>query len=198
MVLRYHTEYHIIEALGCASLQIRVVGGHPLGSHIMMGWGVLSCMVVELLHSLVSSLAIPEREGIDGVGVLSSRQCPGMLGQSVSPPFFLRAGLNLIHQRTTIPCSSCLHGSGSIRVCILSSDTLLARHMGTDCGGLHGSLHKCLSLTRVDLWPRWRRNPSQVQAHVELAFPGYNSMVIATRLDPPCKLAQSLESDTGE
>ena len=27
---------------------------------------------------------------------------------------------------------------------------------------------------------------------------GYNSMVVATRLDPPCKLTQSLESDTSE
>ena len=50
----------------------------------------------------------------------------------------------------------------------------------------------------MDLWPRWRRNSGQVQAHVELAFLGYNSMVVATRLDPPCKLALSLESDTGE
>ena len=50
----------------------------------------------------------------------------------------------------------------------------------------------------MDLWPRQRRNSCQVKAHVELAFLGYNSMVVATRLDPPCKLAQSLESDTGE
>ena len=42
----------------------------------------------------------------------------------------------------------------------------------------------------VELWPG--------AGHVELAFLGYNSMVVATRLDPPCKLAQSLESDTGE
>ena len=33
---------------------------------------------------------------------------------------------------------------------------------------------------------------------MELAFLGYNSVVVAPRLDPPCKLAQSLESDTGE
>ena len=33
---------------------------------------------------------------------------------------------------------------------------------------------------------------------MELAFPGYNSMVVATWLDPPCKLTQSLESDAGE
>ena len=33
---------------------------------------------------------------------------------------------------------------------------------------------------------------------MELAFLGYNSMVVAPRLDPPCKLAQSLESDTSE
>ena len=37
-----------------------------------------------------------------------------------------------------------------------------------------------------------------MQTLVELAFLGYNSMVVATRLDPPCKLAQSLESDTGD
>ena len=50
----------------------------------------------------------------------------------------------------------------------------------------------------MNLWPpRWR-GACQVQAQVELAFPGYNSMVVATWLDPPCKLTQSLESDTGE
>ena len=70
--------------------------------------------------------------------------------------------------------------------------------MGTGCGGLHLFLHECLSLTRADLWPHRRGNSGQVQAHVELAFLDYNSMVVATRLDPPCKLAQSLESDTGE
>ena len=37
-----------------------------------------------------------------------------------------------------------------------------------------------------------------MQALAELAFLGYNSMVVATQLDPPCKLAQFLESDTGE
>ena len=147
MVLRYHTEYHIIETLGHAHLQIRVVGGHPLGSHIMTGQGALSCMVVKLLHSLVSSLAILEREGIDRVGVPCPRRCPGMLGRSVSPPFFLRAGIDLVRPRTTIPCSSCLHGSGSIRPCSLSSDTLFARCTGTGCGGLHLFLRECLSLT---------------------------------------------------
>ena len=48
------------------------------------------------------------------------------------------------------------------------------------------------------MWPRWRRNSGQVRALAELAFLGYNSMVVATRLDSPCKLAQSLESDTGD
>ena len=68
----------------------------------------------------------------------------------------------------------------------------------TGCGGIHLFLCECLSLTRADLWPpRWRGS-CQVQAQVELAFPGYNSMVVATWLDPPCKLAQSLKSDTSE
>ena len=50
----------------------------------------------------------------------------------------------------------------------------------------------------MDLWPlRWLGS-CQMQTHVELAFPGYNPMVVATWLDPPCKLTQSLESDTGE
>ena len=50
----------------------------------------------------------------------------------------------------------------------------------------------------MDLQPlRWLGS-CQVQTHVELAFPGYNSMVVATWLDPPCKLTQSLESDTSE
>ena len=164
----------------------------------MTRWGELTRMAVELLHSLMSYLAIPEWEGIDRVGVPSHRRCPGVLGQSVSPPFFLWAGLDLVRPRVTIPCSSHLHGSGSIRACPLGSDTLLARHMGTGCGGLHQSSRKCLSHTRADLWPHWRWNSSQVQALAELAFLGYNSMVVATRLDPPCKLAQSLEPDTGE
>ena len=33
---------------------------------------------------------------------------------------------------------------------------------------------------------------------MELAFPGYNSMVVATWLDSPCKLTESLESDASE
>ena len=164
----------------------------------MMHWGELTGMAVELLHSLVSSLTILEQEGIDRAGVPSPRQHPGMLGWSVSPPFFLRAGIDLVHPRMTIPCSSCLHGSGSIRACSLSSDTLFARCTGTGCGGLHLFLHECLSLTRADLWPHRRRNSGQVQAHVELAFLGYNSMIVTPQLDPPCKLAQSLESDTSE
>ena len=50
----------------------------------------------------------------------------------------------------------------------------------------------------MDLRPlRWLTS-CQVQTHVELAFPGHNSMVVATWLDPPCKLTQSLESDTSE
>ena len=55
-----------------------------------------------------------------------------------------------------------------------------------------------MSLTRVDLWPLRQLGSCQVQTQVELAFPGYNSMVVATWLDPPCKLTQSLEFDAGE
>ena len=73
MVLRYHTEYHIIEALGRIRLQIRVVGGHPLGSHIMTGRGVLSCMTVKLLYGLVSFFAILEWEGMGRLDFLSPR-----------------------------------------------------------------------------------------------------------------------------
>ena len=55
-----------------------------------------------------------------------------------------------------------------------------------------------MSLAWADLWPlRWLGS-CQVQTQVELAFPGYNSMVVATWLDPPCKLTQSLEFDAGE
>ena len=43
----------------------------------------------------------------------------------------------------------------------------------------------CVSFTRADLWPHWRQNSSQVQALAELAFLGYNSMVVATWFDPP-------------
>ena len=69
---------------------------------------------------------------------------------------------------------------------------------GLTGGGLHLFLHECLSLTWVDLWPpRWRSS-CQVQTQMELAFPGYNSMVVATWLDPSCKLTQFLESDAGE
>ena len=70
MVLRYHTEYHIFEALGDAHFQVRVMGGHSLGSHIMTGQGVLTCMMVELLYGLLSSFAILEWEGM---GRLNSR-----------------------------------------------------------------------------------------------------------------------------
>ena len=53
-------------------------------------------------------------------------------------------------------------------------------------------------MARVDLWPLRRLSSCQVQTPVELAFPGYNSMVVATRLDPLCKLAQSFKLDAGE
>ena len=54
------------------------------------------------------------------------------------------------------------------------------------------------TLARVDLWPLRQLSSCEVQAPVELAFPGYNSMVGATWLYPPCKLTQSTESDAGE
>ena len=70
--------------------------------------------------------------------------------------------------------------------------------METGCGGLLLFLGNWKSLARADLWSlRWPSS-CQVQTPVELAFPGYNSVVVATWLDPPCKLTQSLESDTGE
>ena len=53
-------------------------------------------------------------------------------------------------------------------------------------------------MARVYLQPlRWLGS-CQVQTQVEFTFTGDNSMVIAAWLDPPCKLTQSLESDTGE
>ena len=55
-----------------------------------------------------------------------------------------------------------------------------------------------MTLARVDLWPLGWLSSCQVQAPVELAFPGYNSMVVATWLDPSHKLTQSLKSDAGE
>ena len=64
--------------------------------------------------------------------------------------------------------------------------------------GLHFFLCECLSLTWVDLWPPGWHSSCQVQTQMELAFPGYNSMVVATWLDPICKLTQTLESDAGE
>ena len=69
--------------------------------------------------------------------------------------------------------------------------------METGCGGLL-FLGDQTTLARVDLWPLRQLSSCQVQTHVELAFPGYNSMVVATWLDPPCKLTQSLEADASE
>ena len=70
--------------------------------------------------------------------------------------------------------------------------------METGRGDLLLFLGNGTSLARADLWPLRRLGSCQVQTPVELAFPGYNSMVVATWLDPPCKLTQSLESDAGE
>ena len=121
-----------------------------------------------------------------------------MLCGSVSPPFFLGTGLSLFHPGPAIPCSTCLHGNGWVGACSLSHATLFTRHMRTGCRGLLLFLHECLSLAWVDLWPPGWHSSCQVQTQMELAFPGYNSMVVATWLDPPCKLTQSLESDAGE
>ena len=68
----------------------------------------------------------------------------------------------------------------------------------TGGGGIHLFLRKCLSLTGADLWSPGQHGACQVQAQVELAFPGYNSMVVATWLNPPSKLTQSIESDKSE
>ena len=120
------------------------------------------------------------------------------LCRSVSPPFFLGTSLGLFHPGPTIPCSTCLHGNGWVGVCPLSHATFPSWHGVTGCGGLLLFLCECFSLAWVDLWPLGWHGSCQVQTQVELAFPGYNSMVVATWLDPPCKLTQSLESDAGE
>ena len=85
-----------------------------------------------------------------------------------------------------------------VEACPLSHATLFAWCMETDCGGLLLFLGDGTILARADLQPLRQLSSCQVQTHVELAFPGYNSMVVATWLDPPCKLIQSLESDTSE
>ena len=76
--------------------------------------------------------------------------------------------------------------------------TFLSQHRGTGCGGLLLFLGGWTTLARADLWPLGGLGSCQVQAPMELAFPGYNSMVVATWLDPPHKLTQSLKSDAGE
>ena len=120
-----------------------------------------------------------------------------MLCGSVSPPFFLGAGHGLFHPGLAIPHSTCLHGHEWVGTCPLCHTTLCAQCRGTGCGGLL-FLGDRTTLAWVYLWPlRWHSS-CQVQTQVELAFLGYNSMVVATWLDPPCKLTQSLESDTGE
>ena len=121
-----------------------------------------------------------------------------MTGRSVSPPFFLGAGLGLFCPGLTIPCSTCFHGNGWVGACPLSHATFPSWHGVTGCEGLLLFLHDCLSLTRVDLQPPRQHGSCQVQTQVELAFPDYNSMVVATWLDPPCKLTQSLEFDASE
>ena len=70
--------------------------------------------------------------------------------------------------------------------------------METGCGGLLLFLGNWMSLARADLQPLRQLGSCQVQTPVELAFPGYNSMVVATWLDSPCKLTQSLESDASD
>ena len=76
--------------------------------------------------------------------------------------------------------------------------TFLSQHRGTGYGGLLLFVGDQMTLARVDLWPLGQLGSCQVQAPVDLALPGYNSMVVATWLDPPHKLTQSLESDAGE
>ena len=106
--------------------------------------------------------------------------------------------LDLLHPGPAIPHSTSLHGNGWVGVCSLSHATFPS-HCGVTGGvGIHLFLCKCLGLTGADLWPPGWCSACQVQAQVELAFPGYNSMVVAAQLDPPCKLAQPLEFDTGE
>ena len=106
--------------------------------------------------------------------------------------------LDLLHPGPAVPHSTSLHENGWMGACSLSHATFPS-HCGVTGGrGIHLFLHKYLSLTWADLWPPGQWGACQVQAQVELAFPGYNSMVVATRLDLPCKLAQSLEFDTGE
>ena len=174
------------------------MAGHSLGSHIVTGRCELTCMPVELLYHLTPSLAILEWEGIGRPTFPFLRHWPVTLCGSAPPLFFSSAGLGLFHPGLAIPHSTCLHGSGWVNVCPLSHATLFAWCMGTGCGGLLLFMGDWTRLARADLWPlRWLSS-CQVQTHVELAFPGYNSMVVATWLDPPCKLTQSLMSDAGE
>ena len=121
-----------------------------------------------------------------------------MLCRSAPPPFLLSAGLGLFCPGLAIPCSTCLHGHGWVRACPLRCATFLSWHRGTGCGGLLLFMGDWMTLARADLWPLGWLGSCQVQAPVDLAFPGYNSVVVATWLDPPCKLTQSLESDAGE
>ena len=106
--------------------------------------------------------------------------------------------LNLLHPGPAVPHSTSLHGNGWVGACSLSHTTFPSCCGVTGGGGIHLFLCKCLSLTGADFWPPGWHGACQVQAQVELAFPGYNSMVVATWLNPPSKLAQSLEFDTGE
>ena len=121
-----------------------------------------------------------------------------MLCGSAPPPFFLGTGFDLLHPGLTIPCSTCLHGCGWVGACPLRSANLFAQHRRTGCWSLLLFLGDLTTLARVDLLPLRQLSSCQVQTPVELASPGYNPMVVATWLDPPCKLTQSLESSTGE
>ena len=172
--------------------------GHSLGSHIMLCWSELSCIVVELPHSCLSFLTILEREGYGRAGVLSHRGHPGIFSRPTSFPLLLRAGrFDLFHPGMTIPCSPCLHGHGSIRGCSLGGHIPLARCLGSGCRSLC-LLCEHLGLTGADLWPRGRHTSSQVWAHVKLTLSSYHTMEVASHLDPPRELVQSLQVDPSD
>ena len=85
--------------------------GYSLGSHIVAGLWLLSCMLVELFGGHASPLIILEREGKCWFFLPPPRLRPVMFCGPVSLELIIYTGLDLVHPRPAITYSACLHGS---------------------------------------------------------------------------------------
>ena len=149
----------------------------------------LSCMPVELLCCIPSPLDILEWERAVWPCIPSLRMRPVAFWSTACPFLSLSPFLS----RSTISSSTCIHGRGGVRACLLGGSTPFARCMETTSWGLLLLVSHGTSWMRGNQWTPWWVVPCQVRAHAKLALPCHKSMIEAAWLYPACEATQTGE-----